>query len=162
MELIIVMKKKDRWKKEPDYATDKEIKYIIRYVISRKNTDEKVRFWGTRGLSMDLDKMVVQMIAIQKLFGKKKGRRVYHMIISFPSKIRNMTLVRSVAEGVANYLFEDYQVVYGIHEDTDDIHIHFVFNAVSYWDGKKYHKNKKEFGEMKEDIRKIVKECERV
>ena len=42
---------------------------------------------------------------------------------------------------------------YGIHEDTKDLHVHYAINAVSYVDGKKWHKNRREIQEMEMQIR---------
>lgn len=50
-----------------------------------------------------------------------------------------------------------YHVYYGVHEDEENIHIHFAINAVSYVDGKKLHKNMKQLEEMETEMREIAK-----
>lgn len=39
---------------------------------------------------------------------------------------------------IAAYYARRYRIVFGVHEDTDNVHIHFVFNTVSFVDGLKY------------------------
>ncbi len=39
---------------------------------------------------------------------------------------------------IAAYYAHRYQIVFGVHENTENLHIHFVFNTVSFVDGLKY------------------------
>ena len=51
-----------------------------------------------------------------------------------------------------------YQVYYGIHEDEAHLHIHYAINAVSYVDGKKWHKSRKEIEKLEAQMRERAKE----
>ncbi len=158
MEVVIKMKNKKKWKREADYCDSTQIRNAIRYAISRKapNKEKRVRVWGTKGLSKDIDEMVNQISGMQKILRKDKGRRLYHMIVSFPCGMRNKKYVQRTAERIADYLYKSYQVVYGVHEDTSNLHIHFIFNAVSYVDGKKFHYNHEDWKKIREDITAIA------
>ena len=57
------------------------------------------------------------------------------------------------AMGIAGMFSGQYQVYYGVHEDTECLHIHFAINAVSHMDGKKWHKSRKELKEIEAQIR---------
>lgn len=39
------------------------------------------------------------------------------------------------------YYSSRYQIVFGVHTDTRNIHIHFIMNTVSYVDGMMYSGN---------------------
>ncbi len=60
-----------------------------------------------------------------------------------------------MVEKIAGLIFKDYMVYYGVYEDTECLHIYLAVNAVSRVDGKKWHKNRKEFEKMKKEILRI-------
>ena len=105
-----------------------------------------------RGVSSKASKAVGQMIAVQKAFGKADKRRMYQLIVSFEGNMRDADVIQQAADAIADMLFEEYQVFYGIHISTDNWHIHYAINAVSYKTGKKWHQSKREFEEMKRRI----------
>ena len=61
-----------------------------------------------------------------------------------------------IAEELADHLGEEYQLLYGIHMDTDNWHIHIAMNSVSYRTGKKWHANLREFDDWRKQMLKIV------
>lgn len=139
------------------YTSNKAIKNLLRYIVGKGNNEgkEHVRFSSAKGLSFDYKKAASQLIITQKALGKTDGRRVYHMVVSFPESFdenRDGKLIDLVACSVADVLFVDYQTFYAVHTSTDNLHIHFAFNAVSYRNGKKWHKSPKEFREFREYI----------
>ena len=81
---------------------------------------------------------------------------MYHVIISFPGSLEDTAFVSEVADRIADYYFQDYQLIYGVHTDTANLHIHFAINAVSYITGLKYHRSKKELAAEKEDLMNII------
>lgn len=136
---------------------DDDIRRLLRYTVGKGSNEgkEKVLFCNGKGVSKDPDEAINQMIQVQKYYNKNNHRRMYHMIVSFPSYIRSEYAIKHWAESIAEMLFERYQVYYGIHTSTDNWHIHFAFNAVSYMDGKKWHQNKNEMRELKKCIWEI-------
>ena len=40
---------------------------------------------------------------------------------------------------------ERYQILYSVHEDAQNIHIHFVMNMISFQDGTRYTGKKKDY-----------------
>lgn len=145
--------------KNTHYPRDKDIKNLMKYIAGETEGKEKVKYCGGKGISKKPDKTADRMIVVQKYFRKTSKRRIYHWIISFPEYVRDVNCIKIIAENVADIFFENYQVYYGVHEDTDNLHIHLAVNAVSYVDGLKWHKNKKEFEVIR---RKIKEEAENI
>ena len=110
----------------------------------------------------DYKKATKAISKVQRKYGKANKRRLYQLVVSFPKEIDDANYVKLVAENIANLLFDKHQIYYGVHEDTDNLHIHFAINAVSYVDGRKWHQNKKEFEEMKKKIRKVAEDIRRM
>lgn len=80
-----------------------------------------------------------QMLETKRHFGKLDKRQGYHFIISFEEEeITEDTAFELVGEFVKEYLGKDYEAVYAIHNDTDHIHGHIIFNSVRCTDGYKY------------------------
>lgn len=143
------------------YTSNKAIRNLFRYIVGKGNNEGKeyVRFSSAKGLDFNYKKAASQLIATQKALRKIGGRRVYHMVVSFPESFeenRDGELIDLVAHSVANVLFVDYQTFYAVHTSTDNLHIHFAFNAISYRNGKKWHKSLKEFKEFRVYILDVV------
>ncbi len=139
------------------YIDNTAIKNLFRYIAGegKNKGKERLRFSSAKGLSFNYKEAALQLIIMQEVLEKTAGRRVYHMVVSFPENFKedkDGKPIDLVAYSIANVLFRDYQVFYGIHTSTDNIHIHFAFNAVSYRDGKKWHKSLAEFKEFKNEI----------
>lgn len=141
------------------YESDSDMENAIKYFAAEgKNAGkEKLLKCRGRGVSSKASKAADQMIAVQKAFGKAAKRRMYQLIVSFPEDMRNAVVIQLAADAIADMLFEEHQVFYGIHTSTDNWHIHYAINAVSYMTGRKWHQSKKEFAEMKEKMRRIIK-----
>lgn len=143
------------------YKDNSDIETLLAYIAGETKNKEKTRYYNGRGLAKDCRKAAKTFIKVQKKYGKAKQRRLYHLFVSFPEEINDTNYVKLVAENIANLLFDKHQIYYGVHEDTDNLHIHLAINAVSYVDGRKWHQSKKEFEEMKKRIRKVAEEIYR-
>lgn len=150
--------------KEP-YERDKDILQLFSYIAGEcENKKERTRYCCGIGVPLEPVKAAKRMISVQKSYkkatkrrGKKANRRIYHYIVSFPLSMDDANCVKLAAMGIAEIFSDQYQVYYGIHEDEEHLHIHFAINAVSYVNGKKWHKNKSELQEMEMQIRSKAK-----
>ena len=114
-------------------APEKLIDYILR----------KARFYG--GCAVDVNHAAEQMHFVKEAWNAVDGRQVYHIIVSFSDKelyTIDIDDAIGLAESICNYLGEERQIIYGIHLDTDNLHIHFAMNTVSYRDGRRYASNR--------------------
>lgn len=114
-------------------APEKLIDYILR----------KSRFFG--GCAVDVNHAAEQMHFVKAVWNAADGRQMYHFIVSFSDKeLYSIDIDDAIelAESICNYLGEERQIIYGIHLDTDNLHIHFAMNTVSYRDGRRYASNR--------------------
>ena len=97
-----------------------------------------------------------QMRDTKKLFEKNNGRQGYHIVLSFkPGEADPDTAFEIAGKFAARYLGARYETVYSVHDNTDCIHAHIIWNSVSFVDGRKYHYKK---GDWERDIYPIVNE----
>lgn len=155
MEEIII-----KYNREP-YESNNDILRLFRYIAGECDSKkERTRYCCGAGVSIKPDEAAKQMIKLQKLYqkktqkyGKKACRRIYQYVVSFPRSMVDANCVKLAAIEIADIFYEKHQVYYGIHEDEEHLHIHYAINAVSYVDGRKWHKNKREIQEMEAQIR---------
>lgn len=147
--------------KEP-YRGKQDILRLFRYIAGECDSkEERTRYRCGAGVSAKSDKAAMQMIKLQILYkkaaqryGGKACRRIYHYMVSFPLSMDDANCAYLAAAEIAGIFSGQYQVYYGIHEDTKNLHIHFAINAVSYVDGRKWHMSKKGMEELEEQIKK--------
>ena len=123
MAMLIMMNK--------SYNDDGALEDVVNYVASGG-----YGYYG--GYGIDPRHAAEQMRLVKKLWGKDRGRRVRHFILSFDrSESIGYERAMQIGFNICQY-YSDYQSVYGLHTDTDHIHLHFAVNTVSFKNGKMY------------------------
>lgn len=114
----------------------KHLKVALEYIMAREKTQD-MRL--VAGVNCQPEKAFEQMKATKKKFGKIDKRQAYHLIISFAeNEVDADTAFELTEKFVKEYLGDNYEAVYAVHDNTDHIHSHIVFNSVSFRDGSKY------------------------
>jgi len=148
----------------PKFFTDKdmaeqdgqELSDVIRYAVnSRKtqkadNEDCAVVHRFVSGINCSPSTARDEMLAVKKRFGKESGTVAYHGYQSFAPGEATPELAHEIGVKLATRLWGDrYQVIIATHLDKENhLHNHFVVNTVSFADGIKYHRTKKDYHEM--------------
>ncbi len=103
------------------------------------------------GINCSPDLARTQMQEVKKFFHKEDGTVAYHGYQSFAPGEVTAEQAHEIGVELARQLWgERYQVIVATHLDTPThIHNHFVLNTVSFKDGKKYHRSKQDYQEMK-------------
>ena len=79
------------------------------------------------------------MVDTKRHFGKLDKRQGYHFILSFEEdEVSEEEAFQVVGEFVTEFLGKDFEAVYAVHNDTDHIHGHIIFNSVRCTTGYKY------------------------
>ena len=90
---------------------------------------------------MDFDNATSEMMQVKEFYGKLDGRVAMHGIISMSeeeSDPRNAGKLMLLLNEFMERIFSEHQVVYAVHTNTENLHVHFVVNTVGL-DGKKIH-----------------------
>ena len=90
-----------------------------------------------------------QMQIVSHAYRQDHGIRLRHWIISFEKgEIRDAWHANQFAQQACWFYAERYQILYSVHEDAQNIHIHFVMNMISFQDGTRYTGKKKDYYEF--------------
>ena len=129
---------------------------VIRYAVN----SEKTRETGTEdgaplhrfvsGINCSPATARDEMLAVKKRFGKEDGTVAYHGYQSFAPGEATPELAHEIGVKLAERLWGNrYQVIVATHLDKENhLHNHFVVNTVSFADGIKYHRTRKDYYEM--------------
>lgn len=114
----------------------RHLKSTINYIIDPDKTQQGRL---VSGINCIVDYAYEQMQETKKQFAKNNKRQGYHIILSFKDGETDADTVFEITRRFAEeYLGNDYELVYAVHDNTDHIHSHVVFNSVSFRTGKKY------------------------
>lgn len=129
---------------------------VIRYAVNSEKTQEKGNEDGAplhrfvSGINCSPSTARDEMLAVKKRFGKESGTVAYHGYQSFAPGEATPELAHEIGVKLATRLWGDrYQAIVATHLDKENhLHNHFVVNTVSFADGIKYHRTKKDYHEM--------------
>ena len=128
----------------------KHLKQALDYIVAEHKTG-KGRWVSS--LNCQKDNAYEQMRQTKIQFGKADKRQGYHMIISFAEGEVDVETAFEVIGKFANeYLGKDYEAVYSVHDNTEHIHGHIIFNSVSFRTGKKFRYEKGDWAEKIQPI----------
>lgn len=114
----------------------RHLKQAIDYIINPEKTQE-LRYVG--GVNCQPQEAFVQMKATKRKFGKMDKRQGYHFVISFEEEDVEPSVAYDITTRfVEEFLGEEYEAVYAVHDDTLHRHGHIIFNSVNYRNGKKF------------------------
>jgi dihydrofolate reductase len=129
----------------------KHLKSSLEYILKPEKTQDG-RLVGA--VNCQVDTAFEQMKETKRLFGKIDKRQGYHLILSFnENEVDPDTAVEITQKFVQEYLGKDYEAVYAVHDNTEHVHSHIIFNSVSFVSGKKYRYEK---GDWARDIQPIT------
>ena len=111
----------------------------LTYVMNDIKTMDGL-YVGARHIS-DIRNATEEMMQIKEFYGKVNGRVATHGVISLDaseSDPKNAGKLMLLLDELLQKVFPDNQVVYAVHTNTENLHIHFIVNTVAL-DGKKIH-----------------------
>ena len=117
------------------------LKNALEYIQNPDKTEECILLGGINCLP---DTAFEQMEETKNIFHKTGKRQGYHVIISFsPEEKVTAEQAMYVLEHFAkDVLGDDYEAVYAVHTDRENMHGHLIWNSVSMTTGKKYNSPK--------------------
>lgn len=122
-----------------DIGSVNQINNQLMYVTNEVKTMDGL-YVGGRHI-VDFNNATEEMMRVKEFYGKVDGRVATHGIISLDreeSGEANAGKLMLLLNDFMEALFPEHQVVYAVHTNTENLHIHFVINTVGL-DGKKIH-----------------------
>lgn len=130
------------------YNSLNAMRNLIYYVMAADKTPNRII--GAVAVYPIEEKEIVRQFKQTQVFHRnQKKNRVLHFLLSFTTEeaqwLNSKDYIK-IGYSVANYYGKaNHQVVFALHEDTDNPHIHFVVNSMNYITGKKYHQQHKDY-----------------
>ena len=117
------------------YTNSDACEKVINYALQHSDTSP---VGGSAIFPIESDTAIHQFQLVKEKYNKTSGRQVLHVCLSYPDHLKKsrQTVIKD-AERMSYRIGSEFQNVYGIHENTNHIHAHFVINSVSYKTGKK-------------------------
>lgn len=151
---------KGRAEKVIDYianpAKTNEVADILEYAKNAAKT-EQCRYVSC--LNCELEYAAEQFAETKRLWRKTNGRSCYHGYQSFAAGEVTAEQAHQIGVQLARELWGDrFEVVVATHLNTVNLHNHFVLNAVSFADGKKFANSRADYRKMREVSDRLVSE----
>lgn len=126
-------------------AMGRHLKNSLNYILNPEKTRMGTLVGGNHILP-DTEYAFQQMLDTKKImeerYGhqKTKGRQGYHFVLSFSPKDEiTPEMALEITEKFVKAYIPDYEAVFAVHDNTEKIHSHIVFNSVDIVKGKKFH-----------------------
>lgn len=158
MAVCQIWKVKGRLDHSIDYATnpdktqrqradqDQALCDIIRYTANSKKTAINDQECFVSGIGCNVATARSEMNQIKTMFRDDKEIIAFHGFQSFAPDEVTPEIAHQIGMELAKQLWgERFQVVVATHLNTNCLHNHFVINATSFVDGKRYYDNKESF-----------------
>lgn len=131
------------------YFDENSYHSVINYIFSHATS--------IGGSTRSVETAADEMLYIANYFNKNSGKRLRHSMLSF-SKEERVTpgIANNYALGIKEYYADEFQIVYAVHNNTDEVHIHFVMNQISFIDGHRYAGKKQDYYGFKKYMQSII------
>lgn len=120
------------------YKNPESVPILIGYVMQPEKTED--HYVGGNGIlpCSTIEDAIMQFQVVKNVWGKNEGVQFFHFTVSF-SYEEDVDPYQAYisAYWISTYFGGQYQVIYAVHQDTENVHIHFLVNSVSYVDGSK-------------------------
>ena len=145
------------------YKGKRDMLNLIKYITgnsTKLENQKSVRYIGAFGVPYNNPELCCDAMYIVKKYCSKtdkKFRSVYHFLISFQEYIDDANIVKFIAiEICQNFYNRGFQCIYGVHEDTEHLHIHIAVNSTNFMTGKQMHFSKSELMFIIIDLKKLA------
>lgn len=97
------------------------------------------------GIAVYPPNVIFEMERLAQAYGKGNGLRLRHWILSFSAKdlkgfkkANFLEMLQRWGWYAASYYGGQYQILFSVHMDSKNAHIHFVMSTINYQTGLKY------------------------
>ena len=135
--MVLVHFRKKLPSEKSQYCNDDAVKRLIYYILCENKMPNHI--CGAIGASIESRELAIkQFLAVKKVYRNTKGKQVFHFWVSFDNAEKYSNKVyRHIGYEITKFFNGQYQIVFALHENTENPHIHFVVNTVNFMTGKK-------------------------
>ena len=138
-----------------DYLSLEAMHNVFQYV---GNSSKSCGLVGAQ--NMLIESSIEQVLATNKYFYNNTGKKVIHFVIAFAQEdYISTTDAFNVGYEVCS-LLPEYQIKFGVHQDTNNLHIHFAMNPTNLINGHKFCFNNTNLFNFMGELREIFKSYE--
>lgn len=114
------------------------LQHAIHYIMNPEKTEGGL--WTGSNCGNNEKEIYQTMIDTKSQFEKEWGRQGYHFVISFPpdEDVDEKTVYEFGKQFCQEYLKDNYEYCFAVHNDHDHLHCHIIFNSVDRIVGNKY------------------------
>ncbi len=157
----------DRLKRVLDYATNPDktdqerlanddLQQVLIYTSADAKTEKQLYVCG---INCDPLTAYEQMQRTKRQYQKTDGIVAFHGYQAFAPGETTPELAHAIGVKLAQELWGGrFEVVVSTHLDKEHLHNHFVLNAVSFLDGKRYYDNKASYALMRQTSDRLCRE----
>ena len=117
-----------------DYINEEAVENVIRYIMRLHNP---LLVDGCGVFPLEENYIIGQFNYVKDYYNMHCGKKVFHMVISVDPSLRfDEYNLMKLGKLISRFFGSDRQVVYVVHNDTDNLHIHMCVNTVSFVNGK--------------------------
>ena len=128
------------------------LRHALVYITNPEKTQDNTLV-GSVNCLPDAVSAYEQMADTKKYFGKELGRQGYHIIISFEKGEASPGTAFAIGKKfVQEFLQENYEAVYAVHDDKEHCHVHIVYNNVHMETGYKFQYKKGDWKNIMQPI----------
>lgn len=142
---------------EEEYLNKDSVELLINYICDPAKTPSRL-IGGLSVFVTTTDDIIMQFKALKEFYHKSDGKQIMHFIVSFDGYQRlDLQKIFEMGAWIAAYYADEYQIIYALHENTSNPHLHFAINTVSFIDGKKFNRGKGDLYQLREHIDFVTK-----
>ena len=117
-----------------EYNTAETLRKVLNYVSDNNKTNGYI---GAQ--NMLIGNCFEQITAVNRYFLSTTQKMVIHFILTFADyEYINPNDAMYIAYRICS-LLPEYQIKFGVHQDTEHLHIHFAMSPTSLIDGHKFY-----------------------
>ncbi len=112
------------------------IRNLIHYILK---PSKQVRYWGGCNFLVTNEENVIQQFyVVRKIHHHEGDIQARHFVLSFASESDDVNAYQAyrIAHEICVFFQNEYQVAFAVHENTENIHIHFVINTTNLLTGR--------------------------
>ena len=111
------------------------------------------------GINVNPETAYEEMQAVKEIWRKPGGRKYKHYVLSFEEKVQlPAETLLELGHKIGQYFANEYQLLISVHQNTDNLHLHFVQNTINMLTGKKLGLTKGDMLDVKIHANKVLAE----